>query len=197
MNTHFKNTLFSNNKEYSSHPLVSFHLDQMNCVLYGTAVKPVFNSSRVVAPWFGVGMGLQLEALAEAVAFNKRKSPDLLMHITTQGRQQGKRKLRQYSIPPNVRQLLTASADGVNMYSTSITTPRYPRSNQPALSSSYRCCCIQFDNLQRSYLCNFCLPDHHSSLQLSTSHSLVLQHVLVKTWNQSLQTTASLKSINS
>jgi len=74
----------------------------------------------------------------EAVGFNKRKCPDLLLHITTQGRQQGKRKLTQYSIPPNVRQLLTASADGVTMYSTSITIRICPRSNQPALSSSRR-----------------------------------------------------------
>jgi len=73
----------------------------------------------------------------EAVGFNKKVSV-LLFHITTQGRQQGKRKLTQYSISPNVRQLLTASADGVTMYSTSITTPRCPRSNEPALTSSRR-----------------------------------------------------------
>ena len=102
--------IFSNNTEYSNQPsLVSSRLDQINCILYGTAVKDTAYIQLVEgyrAPWFGARR--RLEALAEAVGFNRRKCPDISSNITTQGQRQDEGKLTQYSIPPNVQSLLTA-----------------------------------------------------------------------------------------
>ena len=73
------------------------------------------------------------------VGFNRRKCPDVYIsyYYSTPMTRQG--NTTQYLIPLNVQPLLTAcSADGVTLYSRSISTPSSPRSNQPALTSSRR-----------------------------------------------------------